>query len=82
LLAAVPDADVLTVWHIGFDGLDTFGGILRALRRPVAARVVVEAHPRAGIPAGEGFVRWLDGQWARLDRIVDAEMTTTDAGGA
>jgi 1-acyl-sn-glycerol-3-phosphate acyltransferase len=84
LLAAVPDADVLTVWHTGFDGLDTFGGILRALRRPPGARVVVEVHARTGIPTGEGFVRWLDEQWVRMDREVDAEMsaTTRDAGGA
>ncbi len=80
----MPDADVLTVWHTGFDGLDTFGGILRALRRPPAARVVVEVHARTGIPTGEGFVRWLDEQWVRMDREVDAEMsaTTRDAGGA
>jgi 1-acyl-sn-glycerol-3-phosphate acyltransferase len=84
LLAAVPDADVLTVWHTGFDGLDTFGGILRALRRPVSARVVVEAHPRATVPAGEDFVRWIDGQWVRMDGVVDAGMSAMadDAGGA
>ncbi|MEX1106809.1 MAG: 1-acyl-sn-glycerol-3-phosphate acyltransferase, partial [Ilumatobacteraceae bacterium] len=33
LIEACPAADIVLAWHIGFDGLDTFGGILRALGR-------------------------------------------------
>lgn len=84
LLAAVPEADVLTMWHTGFDGLDTFGGILDALRhRPIRACIVIEVHHRRDIPAGEGFVRWLDEQWARMDKAVSVELSgsATDSGG-
>ena len=29
--AGAPESDVVIAWHTGFEGLDTFGGILRAL---------------------------------------------------
>lgn len=71
LLRGHPTADVVLVWHIGFDGLDTFGGILRHLSRPVppvrfvARRVSRETLPPVGdTPA---FTRWLDDRWCELD---------------
>jgi len=30
-----PGADVVLAWHIGFEGLDSFGGILKALNRGI-----------------------------------------------
>lgn len=71
LLAGCAGADVILAWHVGFDGLDTFGGILRHLARtprPVvfAARRV----PRADVPDGELFTEWLDERWLELDAEV------------
>lgn len=73
IVEAAPGADVITVWHHGLDGMDTFGGILRevARRRPVV-HVVADLHPRATVPSGDGFVDWLDAQWVRMDAEVAA----------
>lgn len=73
ILDAAPGADVLTVWHSGLDGLDTFGGILRALgERKVTAHFVVSFHPRAEVPSGDAFTQWLDNRWMEMDRSVVA----------
>lgn len=72
LVEGCPSADVVLAWHTGFDGLDTFGGILRAL-----GRAAPEAHfeavriPRAEVPTGADLALWLDQQWLRADREVD-----------
>ena len=75
LLSAVPGARVVTMWHVGFDGLDTFGGILRHIARSRAhARIVVSVHDRATVPGGDAFVAWLDARWLEIDAAVgDAE---------
>ena len=75
LLTAVPQAHVLTMWHSGFDGLDTFSGVLRHLGNTKARVFVrVEEHARESIPAGDEFVIWLDEQWAKMDRSVAAQL--------
>ena len=75
LLEGCPDADVCLAWHVGFDGLDTFGGILRYLaRRPRRIEFHVERIPRAQVPEGEAFTVWLDEQWLRLDQRVHAAL--------
>lgn len=76
LLTAVPTANVITMWHVGFDGMDTFGGILRRLRqRRLRARIVITEHVRSTIAAGEGFVDWLDELWLDMDRAVSRAVT-------
>lgn len=71
MLDAAPQADVITVWHEGLDGLDTFPGMLEALaERRVTAHVVVTVHPRGDIPAGEGFAEWIDRRWVEMDEAV------------
>lgn len=71
LVEGCPVADVVIAWHVGFDGLDTFGGILRHLSRPPR---LVEFHwrrvVRADVPAGAAFARWLDEQWLQVDDEV------------
>jgi len=83
LVTAVPAADVLLVWHVGFDGLDTFGGMLRALDGAlVPARFVIERHPRATVPTGAGLGPWLDQKWLEMDaKVADALGNTVAAGG-
>lgn len=71
LLSAAPEANVLTMWHSGFDGFDTFRGILRHLGSARARiHVKVEAHKRDTIGSGEQFVAWLDKQWVEMDKAV------------
>lgn len=73
LLEGCSTADVVIAWHVGFDGLDTFGGILRHLsRRPVPVRFHAERVPRADVPSGADFRTWLDDVWLRSDRAVHA----------
>jgi len=71
LLDGCPDADVVIAWHVGFDGLDTFGGILRHLgRTPPPVQFQARRVPRAEVPSGDQFTRWLDDQWVQADRAV------------
>jgi 1-acyl-sn-glycerol-3-phosphate acyltransferase len=75
LLSAVPEANVLTMWHSGFDGLDTFSGILSHLGRAKAnVHVRVEEISRASIPSGEAFVSWLDAKWVEMDIAVQRQL--------
>lgn len=64
-------AKVVVGWHTGFDGLDSFSGILAALGRgpePVRLRFAeVDDVAAADDPC---FVKWLDGQWVDVDRRV------------
>ena len=71
MLGALPGADVITVWHQGLDGLDTFPGMLQALsERKVTAHVVVTVHPRSEVPADDGFTEWIDRRWVEMDDAV------------
>lgn len=78
--------DVVFAWHVGFEGLDSFSGILRALSKPVPpVRFVMRRVSRSDIPAVSSemmnasasatFVSWLDEQWSRMDREVDAALS-------
>lgn len=73
LLDGCSTADVAVAWHVGFDGLDTFGGIIRHLsRRPRPVRFHAERFARAEVPSGDEFRTWLDDAWLRSDRAVHA----------
>ncbi len=72
MLAGAPEADVVLVWHTGFDGLDSFGGMIRQLARPrTPVRFVARRVPRSDVPTGSGFLGWLDAEWLRMDAEVD-----------
>jgi 1-acyl-sn-glycerol-3-phosphate acyltransferase len=78
MLAGHPTADVVLCWHIGFDGLDTFGGILRHLSRPIPpVRFVVRRVSRETLPPIDdtsAFTRWLDDRWCELDAEAHAAL--------
>ena len=77
MLDAAPGSDVITVWHEGLDGLDTFPGMLAALaERKVGAHVVVTVHPRAEVDAAGDFTEWIDSRWVEMDDAV-ARFTQT-----
>ena len=77
MLEGAPDADVILAWHIGFDGMDTFDGILAGVPPLFVGRTirfVARRVPRAEVPDGAAFTRWLDDQWLTLDAEVDAAL--------
>jgi 1-acyl-sn-glycerol-3-phosphate acyltransferase len=87
LLRGAPDADVVLAWHTGFDGLDTFGGILRHLAGPDRSVLFVARRvPRAELPdttpltadADAAFTAWLDTTWLTLDTEVRAALNSRD----
>lgn len=79
LLEGAPEADLVLGWHVGFEGLDTFGGILRHLAHsPRPIRFCARRITRSDVPTGAGFTRWLDDQWLETDRAVD-ELLKVDA---
>ena len=70
LLRAVPDADVVLMWHTGLEGLDGFGGIVRAISKGrLAVSVGLRRYVRAEVPM-DRFVQWLDDRWCEMDRLV------------
>jgi len=82
LLAGAPDADVVILGHIGFEGLDTFGGILRRLPRKTPVRIWLRRIPRSDVPADvAAYTVWLDQAWLTLDDEVDAALRA-EAGSA
>ena len=75
LLEGAPDADVVLAWHTGFDGLDTFGGIIAKLSEPLPpARFATRRVDRSEVPSGDRFVEWLDREWLRMDAEVNAAL--------
>lgn len=71
--AATRDAGVVVGWHVGFDGLDTFAGILAALARPrTPLRMRFARVDAPSVLEGPVFERWLDDRWLQLDRDVAA----------
>jgi 1-acyl-sn-glycerol-3-phosphate acyltransferase len=78
--AAEADAGVVIGWHVGFDGLDTFSGILAALgrpRTPIRMRLRRVAPPPSTDPAT--VEAWLDELWLDLDRRVGQLSELPDA---
>jgi len=77
MLNGHPTADVVVAWHVGFEGLDTFSGILRALSKPIPPiRFVLRRIPRSEVPSSYGdFTAWLDREWMRMDDEVDVALT-------
>lgn len=72
ILAGQPEADVVVAWHAGFDGMDSFGGIHRALRRPPPpVRFRMERIARHQLPADDQLEAWLDDLWVDTDQRID-----------
>lgn len=75
MLSGAPHADVVFAWHTGFDGFDSFGGMIRQLAGPpTPVRFVARRIPRAEVPSGDGFRTWLDERWLAMDAEVAAAL--------
>ena len=67
LLESLPNAGVVVCAHTGFDGMDSFTGMLRSVSRgPVAVRFDLRSIAR---PVDDP-VGWLDSVWLELDARV------------
>ncbi|MCU1392915.1 MAG: hypothetical protein JWM34_1343 [Ilumatobacteraceae bacterium] len=75
MVCGAPRADVVFAWHIGFEGLDSFSGILRSLNRRLGPiRFVARRVAAADVPHDDAFGPWLDEQWLRMDAEVGAAL--------
>jgi 1-acyl-sn-glycerol-3-phosphate acyltransferase len=78
LIAGAPGADIVIGWHVGFDGLDTFGGIIRHLaRKPAEVQFKVRRISRDDVPEGAAFTEWIDALWLRTDQDVHTMLEPT-----
>ena len=77
MLRGCPSADVVFAWHVGFEGLDTFGGILRGISsRMPPIRFHLRRVERLAVPLTlqvdtNEMTKWLDSEWMRMDCEVD-----------
>lgn len=76
LVNGAPSADVVVAWHTGFDGLSTFGGVLRALVDD-EVEIVFRARRIGRASIAEVGVAWLDEIWAKMDGEVDEKLRMT-----
>jgi 1-acyl-sn-glycerol-3-phosphate acyltransferase len=80
--AAEVDAGVVIGWHVGFDGLDTFAGILAALGRPrTPIRMRLRRVPPPPSTDAAAVAAWLDELWLDLDDRVEQLQAGTDRPG-
>ena len=67
------------MWHSGFDGMDTFKGIVHQLARSaIRVHVRIVEHHRSTVATGEAFVAWLDTQWMHMDDAVTRHVARSD----
>jgi hypothetical protein len=73
VLNGAATADVVFVAHAGFEGLDSFSGILRSIPGTAPVLVDCERVARREVPLGDAArTAWLDDQWLLVDEWVDA----------
>lgn len=71
LMSAAPELDVVLAWHIGLDGMDTFGGMWRRLSAGVGTiELHFERRASEKLPSNEDRLEWLDERWLEMDRKV------------
>ncbi len=70
LLEGSPEADVVLLVHVGFEGLRGIGDVLHGdlVGRNVVVRLV--RFPRSEIPEGDAAAEWLDSLWLEVDEWV------------
>lgn len=75
LLNAVPAADMILMWHSGFDGLDSFKGMIRSVGQGMnKIHVHISEIARSAVPSGDAFITWLDDKWVEMDAAVARAM--------
>lgn len=79
LLDERPDADVLFVAHTGFEAVASFERMINGALVGKTVKVKIWRVPAADIPKDAAArAAWLDAEWARMDRWVDATLTAEE----
>ncbi|MEZ4296774.1 MAG: 1-acyl-sn-glycerol-3-phosphate acyltransferase [Polyangiaceae bacterium] len=79
LLEERPDADVLFVAHTGFEAVASFERMINGALVGKTVKVKVWRVPAASIPKDpEERTAWLDGEWNKMDRWVEASLADDD----
>ncbi|MFZ4738657.1 MAG: 1-acyl-sn-glycerol-3-phosphate acyltransferase [Bradymonadia bacterium] len=74
LLEAAPQAEVLIVGHVGFDGLRTFSQLWRGALIDRVIKVQIRRFETASLPTTPAErLGWLDARWLELDAWVEAQ---------
>lgn len=72
LVSGAPTADIVILSHVGFEGLDTFSGILKGVPGKYPIHLWLRRIARAEVPRQEAeFTLWLDNTWLAVDREID-----------
>jgi 1-acyl-sn-glycerol-3-phosphate acyltransferase len=72
LLAARPDADVLVIGHVGFEGITTLADVVRGALIGQRVRVRCWRHHAGSVPREPVEAsRWLEETWAGLDGWIE-----------
>lgn len=68
-----PDADVLFFAHTGFEAVSSFERMINGALVDMTVRVQIRRVPASQIPKDpDARAAWLDNEWAKMDRWVDA----------
>jgi 1-acyl-sn-glycerol-3-phosphate acyltransferase len=76
MLEERPDADVLFVAHTGFEAVASFERMINGALVGMNVKVQIRRVPAAQIPKDPAArAAWLDAEWGKMDRWVDALLT-------
>lgn len=68
-----PDADVLFFAHTGFEAVSSFERMINGALVDMRVKVQIRRVPASEIPKdADARAAWLDNEWAKMDRWVDA----------
>ena len=75
LLRGSPNADLVFVTHTGLEALQRLADAPARIPLDQPIRIAITRVARTDIPSGDGFIEWLDTQWAECDHRL-TEPTT------
>jgi len=75
LLRGSPNADLVFVTHTGLESLQRLADAPAHVPLDQPIRIAITRVTRSDIPSGDGFIEWLDRQWAECDHRL-TEPTT------
>lgn len=68
-----PDADILFVAHTGFEAVSSFERMINGALVGMTVKVQIRRVPASQVPKDPALhAAWLDAEWAKMDRWVDA----------
>lgn len=81
-IEAAPESDIVFVAHTGLEHLQSAADVVRALPLHVPVEITWWSVPASEVPGdSEARVRWLQENWARMDRWVTASAVAGSLGG-